>query len=132
MRNDLAEERDRNGREQKGAHSGENGVGQERQQNIDADISPNNRRQHLIGILAQFENPRRIGIAAVDLDLQPQRTEAENRQIKSGKQGGIDDAGRMPSQSQMLGIADMFGADMGYPLLLAPGPDRHGGCAVEG
>ncbi len=49
--------------------------------------------EHLIGIFPQFEDARRIGVPAVDFDSKPQLAEAENRQIKSGEQRGLDQAG---------------------------------------
>ena len=93
MRDYFAEQRDHNGREEKGAQTGQGGIRQERQQDIGADIAPDHRCQDLVGVLPQFEYPRGIGIAAIGLELQAQLTEAEDRQRETGKQRGLDDAG---------------------------------------
>jgi hypothetical protein len=68
---------------------GQDRVGQQRQQNIGADVSPDHGSEHRIGILAKVEDARGIGIAAVCLELQAQLAEAEDGEVKAGKQCGL-------------------------------------------
>jgi hypothetical protein len=80
LRDYFAEQRNHNGREEKSAQPGKDGVRQQRQEHIGTDVAPDHGRQDLVGILAQFEHPRGIGVAGIGLELQAQLTKAEDRQ----------------------------------------------------
>ena len=49
-------------------------------EHVGTDVAPDHGRQDLVGILAQFEHPRGIGVAGIGLELQAQLTKAEDRQ----------------------------------------------------
>jgi hypothetical protein len=93
LREDFSEQCDHNGREEKGAQPSKHRVRQQRQQDVGAYIAPDDRGQDLVGVLAQFEDPRGIAVAGIGLELQAQLTKAEDRQIETGKQRGLDHAG---------------------------------------
>src|SRR5262245_15179877 len=68
-RNTLAdyftEQGDHDGREEKSTQPGKDGVRQQCQQDVGADVAPDHGRQDLVGVLAQFEHPRGIGVAGI-------------------------------------------------------------------
>src|SRR5262249_12974417 len=68
-------------------------IRQQRQQNVGADIAPDHGGEHRIGILAQVEDARGVGIAAVSLKLQAQLAEAEDGEVEPGKQRRLRYAG---------------------------------------
>jgi hypothetical protein len=94
LRGDLAEQRDRDRREEEGAEPGEHRIRQQREKDVGAHVAPDYGREHAIGILAQREHARRIGVAVVGLDPQAQLAEAEDREIEPGKQRRLHDADR--------------------------------------
>ncbi|GCC44156.1 hypothetical protein chiPu_0028346, partial [Chiloscyllium punctatum] len=96
LREYLAEQRDGEGREQERAHAGQHRVRQQRQQHVGGDIAPDDGGEDLIRMPAKLEHARRVGIAAVRLDLQPQQAEAEDREIEAGEQCRLQDAGGDP------------------------------------
>ena len=71
LRNNFAEQRDDDCRENKRSYAGKDGIRQQREQHVDRNIAPQHRGQGEVGIFAQSKQSDCIAVAACRLDLQP-------------------------------------------------------------
>src|SRR5262249_53915837 len=93
LRKNLAEQRDRKRRKDEGAYARQHRIRQQGKQHVGGDVAPDDGRKDKVGLLAQLQHARRVLVAAICRDLQPQDAEAEDSEIEAGEQRRLQDAG---------------------------------------
>lgn len=101
LRNDLAEDRDSNGRDRESEDACEDGVGEQREERVGGNVSPENRGQKEMEVLGELENPLRPAVPASFYDPllgseSPDRVDREENE----EDGPFNAAQAVPSRDE--------------------------------
>jgi hypothetical protein len=86
-RHNLTDKGDDHGRKEKSRDAGQDGIREQRQQNIDSDIAPQDRGQQKIRVLPQIKNLYGITVSLGCFHLESQPADTKKSQVHPRKHG---------------------------------------------